>query len=158
MTPVQLTTKFANADLGLISITAKTALTTERVPEFLLSIKEQLVRDAPESTHRIMGPELYEAFRSHYDLPYIQGHQKVLQLSPEQLTQKFADADLPLYSKSAIGAIKAGRCRQYLEGMIAMQLEHPRVSHGFIGDELSVLIFNYIKQYDYEGATVEEAK
>lgn len=143
----ELVQKFANTEsLGFTAFTAKTALEDGKAEEFLIAMKEQLVRDAPESTPRILGVQLTSDLCAYYKLPAPHGHGEEF-YTAEQLTQKFADADLPMYSKSAKGAIKADKCEDYLGGMIAMQLTHPRVSYDFIGATLYMLVYNYIQQH-----------
>ena len=156
MNTKELTEKFANAALGFTAEVAKQALSQGKEEEFLVSIKEQLVRDAPESTPRIIGIELTSDLCEYYRLPAPHGHGEDF-YTAEQLTQKFADAELPLYSNSATAAIKAGKSQQFMEGIIAMYVDHPRVSYDFIGDALTVLTYNYIKQNGYETETDSEA-
>lgn len=156
MSTEELVQKFAEANLGFTAEVAKQALENNKGEEFLVSIKEQLVRDAPQSTPNIIGVQLTSDICEYYDLPAPHGHGEDFYTS-EQLAQKFADAGLPMYSSSADGSIKAGKTEQFMEGIIAMYVSHPRVSYDFIGDVLTVLTYNYIKQNGYEAETDPKA-
>jgi len=66
----QLTQKFADAKLGVISLAARYALDNQEEEQYLLEMHSQLGVHAPESARKIYGEELATELEDYYNAKY----------------------------------------------------------------------------------------